>query len=241
MCKAGRPIGAANGKQSNTMASCQALPRRPLVWPSIRCTNDPPARIATSTSPEPTKKKEKYVSPNRRTFGDIDVPEPLAQALEKAGFKRPTRIQRNAFPFIKEGTDCVIADRTGTGKTLAYLIPILGAMLPGAAQVPWLSALRRCVCWLHSACFGGPGTDSRCGRGTEDRHWGRYGSATVPESPVFTAQFKGFVWSITGPGGGAAPVSRGTTVPLSRARNKIPRCWGLPSGCPTSRRFGCFF
>lgn len=46
-------------------------------------------------------------------------------ALEEAGFEKPTPIQVEAFPVIRSGQDVIGIAQTGTGKTLAYLIPIL--------------------------------------------------------------------------------------------------------------------
>lgn len=46
-------------------------------------------------------------------------------ALEEAGFEHPTPIQEQAFPVIRSGKDVIGIAQTGTGKTLAYLIPIL--------------------------------------------------------------------------------------------------------------------
>ena len=47
------------------------------------------------------------------------------KALEEAGFETPTPIQEEVFPLARAGRDIVGIARTGTGKTLAYLIPIL--------------------------------------------------------------------------------------------------------------------
>ena len=46
-------------------------------------------------------------------------------ALEEAGFDQPTPIQEQAFSVIRSGKDIVGIAQTGTGKTLAYLIPLL--------------------------------------------------------------------------------------------------------------------
>lgn len=46
-------------------------------------------------------------------------------ALEEAGFEHPTPVQEEAFPIIRSGKDVIGIAQTGTGKTLAYLIPLL--------------------------------------------------------------------------------------------------------------------
>ncbi|WP_369899912.1 DEAD/DEAH box helicase [Bacillus manliponensis] len=49
----------------------------------------------------------------------------LQDAWEKAGFKELTEIQQQAIPSIVEGQDIIAESPTGTGKTLAYLLPLL--------------------------------------------------------------------------------------------------------------------
>lgn len=46
-------------------------------------------------------------------------------ALEEAGFETPTPIQEQSFSVIRSGKDMIGVAQTGTGKTLAYLIPLL--------------------------------------------------------------------------------------------------------------------
>jgi superfamily II DNA/RNA helicase len=49
----------------------------------------------------------------------------LQAAWEKSGFETPTNIQLSAIPTILEGKDIIAESPTGTGKTLAYLLPLL--------------------------------------------------------------------------------------------------------------------
>jgi len=59
------------------------------------------------------------------TFKDIDLSNQLQFALEDLGFEKPTPIQEKAFSAIRSGKDVVGIAQTGTGKTFAYMIPIL--------------------------------------------------------------------------------------------------------------------
>jgi ATP-dependent RNA helicase RhlE len=59
------------------------------------------------------------------TFNDLNLNKPLLQALTDLEFEYPTPIQAKAFPIIMSGRDVVGIAQTGTGKTLAYLLPIL--------------------------------------------------------------------------------------------------------------------
>ncbi|KJH41203.1 DEAD/DEAH box helicase [Dictyocaulus viviparus] len=47
------------------------------------------------------------------------------KGIEKKGFKYPTPIQRKTIPSILDGRDVVAMSRTGSGKTAAFVIPIL--------------------------------------------------------------------------------------------------------------------
>ena len=52
-------------------------------------------------------------------------------ALDEAGFTEPTPIQSQAIPLLLRGGDLVGVAETGTGKTAAFLLPILNGMEPG--------------------------------------------------------------------------------------------------------------
>lgn len=58
-------------------------------------------------------------------FSDLNISKQILMALEEAGFERPTPIQEQAFSVIRSGKDMIGVAQTGTGKTLAYLIPLL--------------------------------------------------------------------------------------------------------------------
>lgn len=59
------------------------------------------------------------------TFEDLNLNTPLKNAIEDLGFVYPTPIQAKAFPVIMSGKDVIGLAQTGTGKTFAYLLPIL--------------------------------------------------------------------------------------------------------------------
>ncbi len=62
------------------------------------------------------------------TFQDLNLSTPLYNALEDLGFKQPTPIQEKAFPVVMSGSDIVGIAQTGTGKTYAYMLPILRSL-----------------------------------------------------------------------------------------------------------------
>ncbi len=59
------------------------------------------------------------------TFQDLNLNTPLYNALTDLGFTTPTPIQTEAFNVVMSGTDMVGIAQTGTGKTFAYMLPIL--------------------------------------------------------------------------------------------------------------------
>jgi ATP-dependent RNA helicase RhlE len=58
-------------------------------------------------------------------FSDLDLSNQLQYAIDDLGFKNPTPIQYEAFSVIRSGKDVVGIAQTGTGKTFAYMLPIL--------------------------------------------------------------------------------------------------------------------
>ncbi|MBC3759950.1 DEAD/DEAH box helicase [Hyunsoonleella sp. SJ7] len=58
-------------------------------------------------------------------FQDLNLNTPLYNALDDLGFSTPTPIQAEAFNVVASGRDVVGIAQTGTGKTFAYMLPIL--------------------------------------------------------------------------------------------------------------------
>lgn len=59
------------------------------------------------------------------TFQDLNLNTPLYNAIDDLGFESPTPIQAEAFSVVASGKDVVGIAQTGTGKTFAYMLPIL--------------------------------------------------------------------------------------------------------------------
>ncbi|WP_138495207.1 DEAD/DEAH box helicase [Paenibacillus pinistramenti] len=60
-----------------------------------------------------------------QTFTDIGVEQRLAERLAEHGITVPSPVQESAIPAVLEGRDVLAQSQTGTGKTLAYLLPVL--------------------------------------------------------------------------------------------------------------------
>lgn len=59
------------------------------------------------------------------TFDELNINKPLLNALNDLGYFHPTPIQKAAFSTIMSGRDVVGVAQTGTGKTFAFLLPII--------------------------------------------------------------------------------------------------------------------
>jgi ATP-dependent RNA helicase RhlE len=68
-------------------------------------------------------------------FSSLGLPAPLLRGVRAAGFTEPTPIQKRAIPVVLEGRDVVGAAQTGTGKTAAFVLPILARLLDGPPRL----------------------------------------------------------------------------------------------------------
>lgn len=59
------------------------------------------------------------------TFENLNLVEPILEALRQEGYEKPTPIQAEAIPIVLAGKDLLGCAQTGTGKTAAFSIPIL--------------------------------------------------------------------------------------------------------------------
>lgn len=71
----------------------------------------------------PNKTKTEYIPTHK--FADFSVDNRLKQNVLARGYKNPTPIQDQAIPHILEGKDVVGVANTGTGKTAAFLVPLI--------------------------------------------------------------------------------------------------------------------
>src|SRR3954468_5161853 len=63
------------------------------------------------------------------TFDDFKFDASLMEGLYSMGYKTPTPIQQQAIPVILDNKDLIACAQTGTGKTAAYLLPIIEHIL----------------------------------------------------------------------------------------------------------------
>ncbi|PWA37714.1 DEAD-box RNA helicase DEAD31 [Artemisia annua] len=76
-----------------------------------------------------------------KSFKELGLVEELIEACDSLGWKNPTKIQLEAIPQALEGKDLIGVAQTGSGKTGAFALPILQAML----EAPRLPAFFACI------------------------------------------------------------------------------------------------
>ena len=110
------------------------------------------------------------------SFGNLNIIDPLQRALTKEGYITPTPIQMQAIPHLLKGKDLMGIAQTGTGKTAAFVLPILQRMseqlkapIPGVPRVLVLAPTRELAAQIgqsfatygqflrfrHTVIFGG--------------------------------------------------------------------------------------
>jgi ATP-dependent RNA helicase RhlE len=110
------------------------------------------------------------------SFQNLNIIDPLQRAIAKEGYTVPTPIQMQAIPHLLQGKDLIGIAQTGTGKTAAFVLPILQRMseefktpLPGVPRVLVLAPTRELAAQIdqsfatygqflrfrHTAIFGG--------------------------------------------------------------------------------------
>lgn len=68
------------------------------------------------------------------SFKNYSLPDEILQSLEKVDYHQPTPIQQKSIPLILEGNDILASSKTGSGKTAAFIIPILAKILQNPSK-----------------------------------------------------------------------------------------------------------
>lgn len=76
--------------------------------------------------------RRRPTAPSTKTprFADLNLPDALLRAVADEGYETPTAIQAQSIPPALEGRDLLGTAKTGTGKTAAFLLPILARLGP---------------------------------------------------------------------------------------------------------------
>lgn len=85
----------------------------------------PQATTATPQTDAPIQPTEQIAHQQEPSFADLNLAKPILEALTKAGYTHPTPIQAQAIPPSLAGRDLLLSAQTGSGKTAAFVLPIL--------------------------------------------------------------------------------------------------------------------
>ena len=84
-------------------------------------------------------------------FASLGLSDNALDAVVRLGYDEPTPVQEQAIPIVLTGRDLIAAASTGTGKTAAFLLPVLSRMprdrshsRPPAGAAGSAGPLRRC-------------------------------------------------------------------------------------------------
>ena len=84
----------------------------------------------------------KAVGTTMSNFDSFKLLPPLARAVKELGFENPTPIQEKSIPLIRDGKDVVGQAETGSGKTAAFGLPVLGQIQGNGIQFLVLTPTR---------------------------------------------------------------------------------------------------
>ena len=127
----------------------------------------------------------------KKSFEELKIAKSILKSLDDIGFKTPTPIQEEAIPRINSGINVVGVAQTGTGKTAAYLLPLLSKIQKPEGKDPRVLILvptrelsiqvgediAELTAWSelrHAAVFGGVG-------------WTKHAELLVPGIDVLVA------------------------------------------------------
>ena len=98
-------------------------------------------------------------------FTELGLQSALTQICESVGFTEPTPIQQQAIPAILEGSDIIACAETGTGKTAAFLLPLIQQLTENKSKgvaVLVLAPTRELATQIEAACRQFAGKKLRC-------------------------------------------------------------------------------
>ncbi len=87
-------------------------------------------------------------------FNELGLNDALARKCQSLNYTEPTPIQEKAIPVILKGADLIGCAETGTGKTAAFLLPVIQKLIPQAkqtAQVLIIAPTRELVSQIEAA------------------------------------------------------------------------------------------
>ena len=183
---------------SSTTMTEQASPK--AVLPKEETTEGEGSQDASSSSPElptftqqdaPAEAEEEGVL-SETTFTDLGLLEPLVEACLRLQWKTATQIQKQIIPEALAGRDMIGLAETGSGKTAAFVLPVLQQLLLKpirATACIILTPTRELAVQIHQVCQSlgsGVGATSCCIMGGMDRTAQSIALARLPHIVIAT-------------------------------------------------------
>src|SRR5688572_29126209 len=134
----GFPTRSPPGSRACTVVVIDKPTACPMVRPCFR----PVRRPGGETSPAPVRCRSERLAerlaPQRfitfMSFAELGLSEKVQQAVTAAGYTEPTPIQAQAIPHVLARRDVLGIAQTGTGKTAAFVLPMLTKLESGRAR-----------------------------------------------------------------------------------------------------------
>jgi superfamily II helicase len=128
--------------------ACLLALQSPLIVPSHHW------KLNTMTDTDTTEFSAESVDANV-VFADLGLDDRLLRGLAKLNFTKPTPVQAKSIPLALAGRDILAKARTGSGKTAAFMLPLIHKIL-AAKDVTFYSVGSRV--WVFRG--GSPGLTS---------------------------------------------------------------------------------
>lgn len=90
--------------------------------------------LYVSSKAELKRKEKQRKKAKSGGFESLGLSPDVYRGIKRKGYRVPTPIQRKTMPLILSGADVVAMARTGSGKTAAFLVPMLERLRRHAAQ-----------------------------------------------------------------------------------------------------------
>ncbi|PXF47701.1 DEAD-box ATP-dependent RNA helicase 7 [Gracilariopsis chorda] len=117
---------ASNGVSSDSVARTATAPSAvqplPALDDMLTTSSQHQPAAAEYTASEPVPKSQ---TPTKPTMHDLTLSPVTIERLQRNGITHPTEVQVGTFDTLYDGKDVIAKSRTGTGKTLAFALPIL--------------------------------------------------------------------------------------------------------------------
>lgn len=136
-----------SGDEASVRTSEESSVASPVAHPDDIGTEDEEDLSYTSEDPAEQARNDAFFAPDEKlssgtkakavqTFQDMSLSRPILRGLASVGFTFPTPIQAKTIPVALLGKDVVGGAVTGSGKTAAFIVPILERLLYRPKKIP---------------------------------------------------------------------------------------------------------